>query len=135
MSLELHPERGHRLFLLLVTWFLVVLSGSAAFQDRRDDDAFAFVHATVIDGTGAAPRRNQTVVIARGRIAAVGDSEKISAPPGIRIVDGTGQFLIPGLWDAHVHTRYEGIDHLRLLVTNGITGIRDMGGLGNISTG
>jgi hypothetical protein len=36
--------------------------------------------------------------------------------------------IIPGLWDAHVHTRYAGIDHLRLFVANGITGIRNMSG-------
>jgi hypothetical protein len=37
-------------------------------------------------------------------------------------------FLIPGLWDAHIHTRYEGIDHLRLLIANGITSARNMSG-------
>ena len=36
--------------------------------------------------------------------------------------------MIPGLWDLHVHTRYEGIDHLRLLLVNGVTTARDMAG-------
>ena len=46
----------------------------------------------------------------------------------MRQVDGTRKYLIPGLWDAHVHTRSDAIDHLRLSIVNGVTSIRDMGG-------
>ena len=87
---------------------------------------FAFVHATVIDGTGAAAKRNQTILISEDRITAVGPSGKVRIPRGARSFDATGRFLIPGLWDAHVHTRYEGIDHFRLLIANGITSARNM---------
>jgi len=52
----------------------------------------------------------------------------VHLPDGARTIDATGRFLIPGLWDAHVHTRYEGIDHLRLLVAHGITSARNMSG-------
>jgi hypothetical protein len=47
-------------------------------------------------------------------------------PPGTQPIDATGQFLILGLWDLHVHTRSEGIDHLRLVLINGVTTARDM---------
>src|SRR5215471_12234491 len=86
----------------------------------------AFVHATVIDGTGAAARPNQTVLISGDRITAVGPSSTVAIPRPAHTIDATGRFLIPGLWDAHVHTRYEGIDHFRLLVANGITSTRNM---------
>jgi hypothetical protein len=95
-------------------------------DSQTSRSAFAFVHATVIDGTGAAAKRNQTVLVSEDRITAVGPSGKVRIPRGARSFDATGRFLIPGLWDAHVHTRYEGIDHLRLLVANGITSARNM---------
>jgi imidazolonepropionase-like amidohydrolase len=71
---------------------------------------------------------NQTVLVSDGRIVAVGPFGDVRVPPGTREVDATGRFIIPGLWDAHVHTRYQGIDHLRLLLANGITSALDMGG-------
>ena len=63
------------------------------------------------------------------RIITVGsDAADVEIPTGATSIDATGQFLIPGLWDLHVHTRYAGIDHLRLLLVNGITTARDMAG-------
>jgi imidazolonepropionase-like amidohydrolase len=58
-------------------------------------------NATVIDGTGAAPRRGVSVVIAGDRIAAVTTS--IAAREGARVIDGSGKYVIPGLIDAHAH--------------------------------
>ena len=110
---------------LLVVASALLLSASASSQTLG---TLAFVHATVIDGTGAAPKHDQTVLVTAGRIAATGDATDIVIPPGTRSIDTTGQFLIPGLWDLHVHTRYKGIDHLRLLLVNGITTARDMAG-------
>ena len=113
-------------------WLFVLISlvsfwrgGFAQAQTDRTSP-MAFVHATVIDGTGAAARPNQTVLVSGDRITAVGPSGKVIIPLGTHTIDATGRFLIPGLWDAHVHTRYEGIDHFRLLVANGITSARNM---------
>jgi hypothetical protein len=110
---------------LLVVVFVTALSGVVTIQTDRNA-AVVFVHATVIDGTGAAARPNQTVVLSGSRITAVGSSSSVPIPQGARTIDATGRFLIPGLWDAHVHTRFEGIDHMRLLVANGITSARNM---------
>src|SRR6516164_1484378 len=108
----------------LVSW-----CGGALAQVQTDRTGpAAFVHATVIDGTGADARPDQTVVVSEDRIAAVGPSGKVVIPRGTHIIDATGLFLMPGLWDAHIHTRYEGIDHLRLLIANGITSARNMSG-------
>ena len=95
---------------------LLALAGLASLPFQRTDDRrlFAFVHVTVIDGTEAAPKPDQTVVVADDRIVAVGPSRSVPIPRRARALDATGRFLIPGLWDSHVHTRYEGIDHLRL---------------------
>ena len=46
---------------------------------------------------------------------------------GAEIVNGRGKFLMPGLWDMHVHLSYARASALPLLVANGVTGVRDMG--------
>src|SRR5215475_236748 len=101
---------------------------SANAQNSQTGGSFAFVHVAVIDGTGGALKVDQTVVVSGQRITAVGSAAVVALPRGARAIEAAGRFLIPGLWDMHVHTRYEGIDHLRLLLANGITGARDMGG-------
>jgi len=82
-----------------------------------------FQHATVIDATGAAPKKNYTVVIRDGRIASV--TPRAQAEPGARVIDASGKYLIPGLWDMHVHITAPEIV-FPLLLANGITGVREM---------
>jgi Amidohydrolase family len=84
----------------------------------------AITHVTVIDMTGAPPRADQTVVIQGRRIVSVG---RDPAPDGATPVDGRGRYLIPGLWDMHVHLTVPGGEALlSLFVANGVTGVRDM---------
>jgi hypothetical protein len=83
-------------------------------------------HVTVIDATGAPAHLDVTVVITGDRITEIGDSEKIRVPKDAQVVNATGKFLIPGLWDMHVHW-YEK-DYLPLFIANGVTGIRIMWG-------
>lgn len=97
-------------------------------------DTLAITHVTVIDATGAPPQSDMTVIVRNGRIADLGTSTTVHAPTDAKAVDGSGQYLIPGLWDMHVHTvfgdwlpRDEKVV-LPLFVANGITGVRDMGG-------
>ena len=89
--------------------------------------AVAITYVTVIDATGAAPRSDQTVLIQGERIAAVGPSGSLRVPEGTEVVDARGKYLIPGLWDAHVHLSYAGECVLPLFVTHGITSVRDLG--------
>jgi imidazolonepropionase-like amidohydrolase len=63
----------------------------------------ALVHARVIDGTGAAPLEDQTVVINAGRIVALGPAPTISIPAGARTIDLQGKTIIPGLVMMHEH--------------------------------
>jgi imidazolonepropionase-like amidohydrolase len=68
-----------------------------------------------------------TVVISGSKIKAVMFGKSARVPTGARVVDARGGYLIPGLWDMHVHS--EGDQRvLRLMLASGITGIRDMGG-------
>lgn len=93
----------------------------------------AITHARVLDLVDGRVWSEMTVVVSGDRIVAVGADATTSIPSGAAIVDAAGGFLIPGLWDMHVHT-FGGRtgDHgrditLPLLVANGVTGVRDMG--------
>src|SRR5262245_10195326 len=59
--------------------------------------------ARVLDGTGAAPVDNATIVIRDGRIVAIGPSASITVPSGAEVVDYSGKTIIPGLISAHSH--------------------------------
>src|SRR6185369_1247105 len=83
-------------------------------------------NVAVIDMTGAPPKPNMTVVIDGGRIARIGKSSKIKIPQTVTGVDGSGKFLIPSLWDMHVHVLNSDL-MLPLFVANGVLGVRDLG--------
>jgi len=87
-----------------------------------------FTHVTVIDATDAPPHPDMTVIITGDRITNLGKTGKIRVPKGAQVVDGTGKFLIPGLWDMHVHLSITTESTLPAFVANGVTGVRDMGG-------
>jgi imidazolonepropionase-like amidohydrolase len=105
---------------------------------RPGGQAIAFVHAGVVDVEAGRLLPDRTVVVERGRITAV-DSAR-PAPRGAQVVDATGRFLMPGLWDMHVHAFMAGDSALGitrraadvffpLFIAAGVTGIRDMGGV------
>jgi len=91
------------------------------------ETALVFTHVTVIDATGAPANPDMTVVIKGDRIAALGKTARLNVPENAHVVDATGKFLIPGLWDMHVHLLDEK-DYLALYIANGVTGVRVMSG-------
>src|SRR6516165_6768420 len=112
----------------------VALAAAAAWADESASTALAITHVTVIDATGAPPQADMTVIVNDQRITELGKSGEVHAPVHAVIVNGRGRYLIPGLWDMHVHTvfgdwlpRDERVV-LPLFVANGVTGVRDMGG-------
>ncbi len=68
----------------------------------------AFLVGTVIDGTGAPPRKLCTVVTEGDRITAVGPQGEVEIPPAAAVIDAPDATLIPGLIDLHVHLAYSG---------------------------
>jgi imidazolonepropionase-like amidohydrolase len=89
------------------------------------ETSFAIVGARLIDGTGAAPVENATVVIRNNRIAAVG-GPSLAMPAGLKILHAEGQSLLPGLWEMHSH--YSGVEFGPALLAAGVTTARDCGG-------
>ncbi len=87
----------------------------------------AITHVTVVDVERGVLRPDQTVVLSGRRIAAVGPAAAVAVPAGAAEVDGRGRFLIPGLWDMHVHLSVPGGEPLLgLYPAMGVTGVRDM---------
>lgn len=94
----------------------------------------AITHVTVINPGMSSVEANRTVLVTGDRITSVSDAAQTQPPKNARVIDATGQFLIPGLWDMHVHSVFGdwfpgGRDIiLPLFIANGVTGVRDMGG-------
>lgn len=105
-----------------------ILSASAAARAPAADagTTLAIANVTVIDGTGAAPRPHQTVLVGGGRILQMGASRATRVPPGVQVIDGTGRYLVPGLWDMHVHA-WNRQPFERIYLSSGIVGVREMG--------
>ena len=90
----------------------------------------ALTGVTVIDGTGAAPKPNMTVVITGDRITSVRATGQDRLPANATVRDLRGQFLIPGLIDAHVHLvpAFAESGVLSRLLRGGVTTVRNMVG-------
>jgi imidazolonepropionase-like amidohydrolase len=96
------------------------LSSSVAIRD-----------VTIIDVNGGPLQDGMTVILTGNRIARIGKSHRVRIPRGAEVIRAGGKFLIPGLWDMHVHLgdgEFDKVSNLRLLIANGITGIRIMDG-------
>ena len=107
---------------------LVVTSVLASCGPSEPPADLAIQNVTVIDAANGA-REAQTVLVREGRITAVQAADE--AASATEVVDGTGQFLIPGLWDFHVHLTYDErfTDAMPgLFLNHGVTSIRDTGG-------
>lgn len=117
------------MFALVLTVLLAVLPGAAQPRPKSRLQSIVFTHVTVIDMTGAPAKPDMTVVTMGSHIFALGKTGRVRVPKGATVVDGTGKFLIPGLWDMHVHLEISGKDaSLPMYIAYGVTGLRDMGG-------
>lgn len=120
---------------MFVVPLLAVLITAAGFaQLGASDSTLVFSHVDVIDATGAPMQSDMTVIVQGQRITEVAKSGQVRVPAHANLMDARGKYLIPGLWDMHVHTvfgdwlpRDEKVT-LPLFVANGVTGVRDMGG-------
>ena len=84
---------------------------------------------SVIDVTSGETNQDYTVLLSGNRIAYVGPAAAAKVPADARVIDGRGKFLIPGLWDMHVHAFVYVFSDFAgpLMIANGVTGARDMG--------
>src|SRR5712691_5805173 len=115
--------------------FLIVLLFSQPIRAQKPaaDELLVLSNVTVVNVRTGTLQPEQTVTLERNRIASVGPSKSAKYPRNAPSVNCRGLFLIPGLWDMHVHLVFgdwfpdaKEIS-LPLFVANGVTGVRDMG--------
>jgi imidazolonepropionase-like amidohydrolase len=106
---------------------------------KEDAPVLALTHVRVIDGTGSAPRADQTLIIRDGKISAFGDAAATKIPEGAKALDLTGRTVIPGLVGMHDHMFYpapggppplypeHAASFPRLYLAGGVTTIRTTG--------
>lgn len=108
---------------------------------RVSSPVVALEHATVIDGTGAPAKQDQTIVFSDGRITGLGPSGSVEVPANAKRLDLTGYTALPGLVDMHGHLFYlsnffqtnDRLTHVmpfsfpRLYLASGVTTIRTAG--------
>ncbi|MEX2404272.1 MAG: hypothetical protein WD625_09060, partial [Balneolales bacterium] len=90
-----------KIFLIIFSChFMIFFAGCSSTGPRDGDTVFLFKDITVIDAVNGL-RVGQSVMIRGNKIVEVGLAEEIEEPSGATIVDGSGKYMIPGLWDAH----------------------------------
>src|SRR5687767_2853363 len=79
------------------------LSGARA-QQKVQQKILVISDVTVIDATGAPAQPNMTVIITGDQISKIAKTGEVAIPKNAQVIDGKGKFVIPGLWDMHVHS-------------------------------
>ncbi|CAN5756808.1 amidohydrolase family protein [soil metagenome] len=113
-----------RSVLLFLAVLLLTFEGNAISSKAQSDQEIVLVGGTVIDGTGRGPIPDAVVLIRGHRIINVGSRSRLKYPKSARIIDTTGQYILPGFIDIHVHY----FDWMgELFLAHGVTTVKDVG--------
>src|SRR5258708_13674517 len=117
----------------ILSLILLFVTPSIRAQKPATYDLLVLTNVTVVDVRTGTLQPEQTVILERNHIASVGPSKSSKYPRNAASVNCRGLFLIPGLWDMHVHLVFgdwfpDAQDiSLPMFIANGVTGVRDMG--------
>jgi hypothetical protein len=121
-----HRFRGlawtRKLFLLIG-----LLTGLFLSAQRPAGPILAIAHVAVIDPAEANIRKDMTVLVVDGKIRSISSSDTTKLPDHAVVLDGSKRYLIPGLWDMHVHTANPKRE-FPMFIANGVLGVRNMHG-------
>lgn len=121
-------SRWQILFLVICPSF-ILFSGCSSGTSGNGEKTVVFKNASVIDAVNG-QRNMQNIIVKGNRIIEAGAATEVMVPPDADIIDCSGKFMIPGLWDAHAHLTNDDAmmpDLFPLLIANGILYIRDTG--------
>src|SRR5918995_186390 len=119
-----------------ILFAVAVIAISMTARAQQGSTTVALVGARVIDGTGAAPIANATILISNGRIERIGPAASLKIPSGATRIDVAGKTIIPGLINAHGHLGYgdsklpvydQIIQQLQLYAKFGVTTVYALG--------
>lgn len=88
---------------------------------------YYLTHIRIVDVINGNVLPDMTVAITDSNISVIGTAREIRIPAGAKVINCNGKFILPGLWDMHVHLGNATSSALPLFIANGITGVRDMG--------
>ena len=117
--------------LLIAGAAVAACTGLRPLPPDRQPQSVVLRDVTIVDVVAGRLAPHMTVTVLESRIVGVGPAGSMPAPRDARVIEGDGRFLIPGLWDMHSHSLWDAATmptFLSLYVTQGVTGIRDMGG-------
>jgi Amidohydrolase family len=109
-------------------FIIAVLAVVRAVPCKAQSDQIAFTHVAVVDVQSGQIEPDMTVLISGREIREVGPSKVVHVPKQARSVDARGKYLVPGLWDMHVHSLWDSGRPTTFFLANGVTGVREMGG-------
>lgn len=101
--------------------FVLLVAATLLFAARATGQVIALTRATVIDGTGAGPHKDFTIVMENSRIRDLGPSSKTPVPAGATALDLSGKFIVPGIINAHGHVGAKAEPQLRQYALYGVT--------------
>jgi imidazolonepropionase-like amidohydrolase len=120
-----------RIRMLVVTTGLALSAtagcGAEGAHDASFSADFAIRGVTVLSPFDGTEAPGQTVLIDKGRVAGVSADADAALAEDVLIVEADGLFLMPGLWDFHTHLAMADVNAAPLMVTQGVTGARDLG--------
>jgi len=111
-----------RLFVQSSIFALAVIAATSDIGSQQN--GFSITNVSIVDVTSGQLLSPRTVTITGDRISTITEA---TPERNVTVIDGTGKFLIPGLWDMHAHIQGNENAWLPLYIANGVTGIRDMG--------
>ncbi|MGG4478729.1 amidohydrolase family protein [Paenibacillus illinoisensis] len=110
---------------------LILLTGCTDLNDTNKEtdpsQTLVIQHATIVDVRSGKLVNNQTITITKNKITHIGNSEDVDIPDFAQVRNAKGQYVIPGLWDMHVHLEENYKNAFPLFLANGVTGVREMG--------
>lgn len=112
---------------LPLLFLIIATTGNTTYSKNQSPEArVLFIEGgTIVDATSAAPRSNVSILIQDGRITEIQEAAKTSAPAGAEVIDARDKFIIPGLFDAHVHY----YDYMPpIFIAHGVTSVMLVGG-------
>ena len=110
--------------LAMTTVLAAIGSGDSAIAQNPPSTALIIQGGTLIDGNGGAPVPNSVILMEGNRITAVGRAGQVQIPAGAKIINASGKYVLPGLWDAQVnYAWYWG----EVMLNQGVTSTVDIG--------
>jgi hypothetical protein len=110
------------------TFLAILIVSLLSFNQPAAEEITAIKNVNLVPMTKNKVISGQTVIVSGGKILKIGPSRKVSIPPDARVIDGAGQYLMPGLADMHTHINSPMFEYpfFNLFLANGVTTIRDL---------